>query len=214
MYICICMGIYWIIPQSVFTLKGFWRIFLWTSGSLAGYAAVYAGQLLCAGCGDRACHLRHSHTKCRVAPVSTVTHTCFGTFCLQDTSGLPGASWVPPGCLLGVSWVPPGRSWWVSPGCFLGASWVPPGCLWAPFNQDVPAKWSQQIDIKPDGWFLRGWSNQMVTQLVSARLGYLKWSEGGTLNMKYCVRCCIRHMELDVVHLTYWTRCVVLDIFY
>ena len=84
----------------------------------AGCAALCGGQVLCAGCGDRACHLRPSRTKWSFAPPSTVKRNGFGSFFFPDSSGplgslwVPlGASWVLPGCLLGVSWVPPGPSW-------------------------------------------------------------------------------------------------------
>ena len=90
----------------------------------AGCAAFYGGQLLCAGCGDRAWCLRPSRTKRPVAPVSTEKHHSFYMIFLRDCPGLLGASgclWGPPGSLLGAS-----GCLLVPLGWLLDASWVPP----------------------------------------------------------------------------------------
>ena len=90
----------------------------------ADFAPPHAGQLLCAGCGDRAWCLRPSRTKWPVAPLLTEKHNGFGTFSFKILSGALGGS----GRLLGPSWVTP-ECPLGAPGCLLGASWMPPGCL-------------------------------------------------------------------------------------
>ena len=102
-----------------------------------GREGIYGDPLLCTGIVNGDGRLRPSAAEWSVAQLLLKKHICFGTFSLQDTSGLLGASWVPwvpPGCLLGASWVPPGVP--------LGASWVP-----SDLSQVVSTRISQPSDL-------------------------------------------------------------------
>jgi hypothetical protein len=50
-------------------------------------------------------HPSKRYTEWQVATSNAVKHNGFGTFSLQDPSGAPLATWVPPGCLLDPSWM-------------------------------------------------------------------------------------------------------------
>ena len=108
-------------------------------------------SLLCAGCGDRACRLRHSQLKPLLFSFTAVKRNGFGTFSLQDASGaqeaqdslqeLPWSLQMPPRCLPDGSKMLPRASRYLR--CFPDAS---QDCL-----QELP--WSLQMSLRclPDG---------------------------------------------------------------
>ena len=80
------------------------------------------------------------YAKCSVAQLLIEKRICFGTFCLQDASGLLGASRClldAPGCLLGAFWVPSGCLL-DAPRCLL--KMPPPWCLLHDASQDASSK--------------------------------------------------------------------------
>ena len=164
---------YLFIPQTASGCRGSGGLSLVLGFCAGGCAALYGGQLLCAGCGDRAWCLRPSRTKRPVAPLSTEKHNSFGMIFLRDCPGLLGASgclWGPPGSLLGASGCLLGAPWvlldasWVPPGCPL----VPPGYLLGPpgfLLQDSSSRISSQGDsssrIPPPGFLLQDSSSKI-----------------------------------------------------
>ena len=108
------------IPQTVGTTEGFWRLGKDIHECVGRSPAPVARQLLCTGCGLGKGQVALVHAKRSLAPLSTEKHICFGTISFRSSSGPPLAQ-MPPRCLPNVSQMPP--------RCLPDASQMPLRCL-------------------------------------------------------------------------------------